>query len=132
MSALGDCKSLWEYDAIRIKLLTIKECTLIVRPRTKVVRRSRKHTSLITPCWVSTYECTTVNLKIVVRFIKHHTYVTFNSFSCCIRITRLSTLSNICFGLNKSLFTSNKSIDIVSIHTIITAIKVTTINCHTC
>ena len=62
MNTLCNSITIGENDSIFIEFLTIEQWSLIVRPRTKVLRRGRKHTTLITPSRVNAYECATVNL----------------------------------------------------------------------
>ena len=78
MSTLSDCVNIWYYKTILIVSLTYKECSLIVRPWTKA-KRFRQHTTLITPRWISTYKCTTINTKFITRLIKQYCNIILNS-----------------------------------------------------
>ena len=131
MSALGDCKSLGEYDAILMELLTRNKTSLIVRPWTEVVRLSRKHATLITPCWIDSYKSTTIYIETIVRTIQCTRNIIFNSFSYHVAISRLTSLCNISFCLFKSLCSSYIIINITCDFNIITTIKITALNSYT-
>ena len=80
--SLSDVVTVRKNDSILVVFLTIKECTLIVRPRTEInIILSRKHAAFITPCRVYTNEGTAVYFEQIVRKIQRKLCVILDSNS---------------------------------------------------